>query len=163
MSACLHESAEYERVVIWSEHDCYDQLTLIRLLGHFALHRCPSQLELINTGNFPGAKRFIGLGELPPEALRMLWTTRKRASPAQLQLGLKAWSALVNPDPRPPCVHNAERYARAAAARPCPASPPTGTALYRQWPFAHRGDGTVIAGQGAGQLHSHDGQNVLRL
>ena len=97
----LHESAEYERVVIWSEHDCYDQLTLIRLLGHFALHRCPQRLELINTGNFPGAKRFIGLGELPPEALRMLWMTRKLAGPAQLQLGLNAWRALVNPDPRP--------------------------------------------------------------
>lgn len=97
----LHDSAEYERVVIWSEHDCYDQLTLIRLLGHFAIHRCPPRLELINIGNFPGAKRFIGLGELPPEALRMLWTTRKPAGPAQLQLGLNAWRALVNPDPRP--------------------------------------------------------------
>lgn len=97
----LHDSAEYERVVIWSEHDCYDQLTLVRLLGHYALHRRPSHLELINIGDFPGAKRFIGLGELPPEALRMLWTSRKPAHPPQLQLGLSAWRALTNPDPRP--------------------------------------------------------------
>jgi hypothetical protein len=44
--------------------------------------------------------RFIGLGQLPPEALRMLWTTRKPATPAVLKLGLDAWRALVNPDPR---------------------------------------------------------------
>jgi hypothetical protein len=31
----------------------------------------------------------------------MLWTARKPASPAQLQLGLDAWRALANADPRP--------------------------------------------------------------
>ena len=100
----LRDSAAYERVVIWSEHDCYDQLTLIRLLGHYATHRRPAHLELINLSDFPGAKRFIGLGELPPEALRMLWATRRPAAPPQLQLGLNAWRALVNPDPRPLAV-----------------------------------------------------------
>lgn len=97
----LHDAADYERVVIWSEHDVYDQLALVRLLGHFATHRCPPRLELINVGDFPGAKRFIGLGELPPEALRMLWATRKPGGPAQLLLGLEGWRALVNVDPRP--------------------------------------------------------------
>lgn len=97
----LHESAGYERVVIWSEYDSYDQLVLIRLLGHYALHRRPTRLELINAGDFPGALPFIGLGQLPPEALRLLWPTRSRASSAQLRLGHAAWSALVNADPRP--------------------------------------------------------------
>ncbi|HEY6457978.1 MAG TPA: DUF1835 domain-containing protein [Steroidobacteraceae bacterium] len=97
----LHESAHYERVVIWSEADSYDQLVLIRLLGHYAQHRRPARLELINTDDFPGTMSFLGLGQLPPEALRVLWGTRRRASPAQLQLGLAAWKALVNPDPRP--------------------------------------------------------------
>ena len=96
----LQDSAEYERVVIWSELDCYDQLVLVRLLGHYATHRRPPRLELINIGEFPGAVRFIGLGQLPPEALRMLWTTRKPATPAALKLCLDSWRALVNPDPR---------------------------------------------------------------
>jgi hypothetical protein len=96
----LHESADYDRVVIWSELDCYDQLVLVRLLSHYATHRRPGRLELINVGAFPGAARFIGLGQLPPEALRMLWATRAPATSAQLDLGLDAWRALVCPDPR---------------------------------------------------------------
>jgi hypothetical protein len=96
----LHESAQYERVVIWSEFDCHDQLVLVRLLGHYATHRRPQQLELINVGEFPGAVRFIGLGQLPPEALRMLWRKRRPATQATLELGLDTWRALISPDPR---------------------------------------------------------------
>jgi len=96
----LQESANYERVVIWSEFDCYDQLTLLRLLGHYAAHRSPPRLELINVGAFPGAVRFIGLGQLPPEALRLLWPTRQAVDTAQLSLGLAGWKALADPDPR---------------------------------------------------------------
>lgn len=96
----LHDSANYERVVIWSEPDCYDQLVLVRLLGHYASHARPARLELINAGEFPGTVRFIGLGQLPPEALRMLWTTRKPATAAALKLGLDVWHALVDPNPR---------------------------------------------------------------
>ena len=97
----LHDSAGYERVVLWFEHDVTDQLSLIHLLGHYANHRRPPRLELVNIGDFPGTRRFTGLGELPPEALRMLWTTRKAVSAAQLRLGLDAWRALTSPDPRP--------------------------------------------------------------
>ncbi len=96
----LHNSADYERVVIWSEGDCYDQLVLVRLLGHYAVHGRPPRLELINQGDFPGSVRFIGMGQLPPEALRLLWMTRRPAGRTQLEVGLNAWRALVNPDPR---------------------------------------------------------------
>jgi hypothetical protein len=97
----LHHSATYERVVIWSEADAYDQLVLIRLLGHYARHLRPARLELVTAGDFPGAMPFVGLGQLPPEALRLLWATRGPATAAQLQLGLAAWEALANADPRP--------------------------------------------------------------
>jgi hypothetical protein len=95
----LHDSAVYDRVVVWSEFDCYDQLVLVRLLGHYAMHARPKRLELINVGEFPGAVRFIGLGQLPPEALRMLWATRRPVTPEILRLGVDTWRALVDPDP----------------------------------------------------------------
>ena len=97
----LHDSADYDRVVLWFEHDVTDQLSLIHLLGHYAADRRPPRLELVNISDFPGARRFTGLGELPPEALRMLWVTRKAVSAAQLRLGLDAWRALAKPNPRP--------------------------------------------------------------
>jgi hypothetical protein len=118
----LHDSAAFERVVIWSELDCYDQLVLIRLLAHYATYPRPPRLELINVGEFPGPVRFIGLGQLPPEALRLLWRTRRPARGAELSLGLDAWRALASPDPR----------ALAAIVRAgTPALPLLGPALHR--------------------------------
>ena len=159
----LHDSADYERVVLWFEHDVTDQLSLIHLLGHYAIHRRPSRLELVSISDFPGARRFTGLGELPPEALRLLWTTRKHVSAAQLRLGLDAWRALANPDPLPLAAiinpgydgsspPRRQRYAGAAVARSCPPSPFARAALQHQWPVAHRGDGANIDGAAAPAL-----------
>src|SRR5262249_40869976 len=62
----LHASADdYERVVIWMEHDSYDQLVLARLLAHYATAKRPSTLELIAVDEFPGGQRFLGIGQLP--------------------------------------------------------------------------------------------------
>jgi hypothetical protein len=97
---CLLESVDYQRVVIWSEGDCYDQLVFVRLLAHYATHRAPQRIESINVGNFPGGLRFIGLGQLPPEALRLLWPQRRPVTTAQLSVGLAAWKALSSADPR---------------------------------------------------------------
>jgi len=84
----------YERVVLWFEHDSYDQLILIRILAFLAQHGAPNSLELVDLDHFPGSVRFIGLGQLPPEAIRMLWSTRKPVTPRQLSLGREAWDAL---------------------------------------------------------------------
>ena len=96
----LNDSFDYPRVVIWSEGDCYDQLVLLRLLGHYAVNRRPRRLELINVKDFPGGLRFIGLGQLPPEALRLLWEQRAPVTTAQLSVGLGSWKALASDDPR---------------------------------------------------------------
>ena len=98
----LHASADdYERVVIWMEHDSWDQLILARLLAHYANAKRPSVLELIVAGEFPGPQRYLGLGQLPPEALRLLWPRRRPVTADQLALGNEAWVALTSDDPRP--------------------------------------------------------------
>ncbi len=96
----LHRSAEdYERVVLWMEHDSWDQLVLIRLLAHYANARRPRVLELVAVDEFPGGERFVGIGQLPAEALRLLWLTRRPVTPAQLLLGNDAWIALTSGKP----------------------------------------------------------------
>jgi hypothetical protein len=91
-------SERYERVVLWLEHDTYDQLILARCLAQFA-ERPPRRLELISVDHFPGGMRFIGLGQLPPEALRLLWKKRREVSARQLSFGRSVWNALRAPDP----------------------------------------------------------------
>lgn len=95
----LAQAADYERVVLWFEHDSYDQLILARVLAAFAEMRGRPRIELVSTDSFPGAERFIGIGQLPPEALHMLFVSRTRVSAAQLALGARIWAALRAGDP----------------------------------------------------------------
>jgi Domain of unknown function (DUF1835) len=97
----LHSAAtSYRRIVLWFEHDTYDQLILARCLAQFA-ETPPAHLELISPARYPGGTRFIGLGQLPPEALRLLWNERERVSPDSIRAGHTIWSLLRSPDPRP--------------------------------------------------------------
>jgi len=96
--ARLQTAPDWPRVVLWFEHDSYDQLLLARCLARFSLAR-PHRLELICVDTFPGSDRFIGLGQLPPEALRLLWSGRRPVTLAQLALGTAIWDALRSPDP----------------------------------------------------------------
>ncbi|RPJ50762.1 MAG: DUF1835 domain-containing protein [Methanobacteriota archaeon] len=112
----------YARVVIWTEHDSHDQLSLIRCLAHYARTRPPRVLELISVNHFPGSRRFTGLGQLPPEAMWLLWNRREVIDPERLSVGAAAWAALTSADPR----------ALAAIARTrTPALPHLGPAVHR--------------------------------
>ncbi len=79
-------------------------------------------LELITLDEFPGPQRFIGLGQLPPEALRLLWPTRKPVTLEQLAVGNEAWDALTADDPR---------HLAALVRSGMPALPIMGPALHR--------------------------------
>lgn len=89
----------YDRVVLWFEHDPYDQLVLSRILAHFAEHPRPVEFELICIERFPQIPRFVGLGDLSVVELRSLWSTRTPIIDTQLALGEEVWRALRNPDP----------------------------------------------------------------
>src|SRR4029079_10756698 len=84
-------ATSYARVVIWTEHDSHDQLSLIRCLAHSARTRPPRVLELISLNQFPGSRRFIGLGQLPPEAMWLLWNRREVIDAERLSAGAAAW------------------------------------------------------------------------
>ncbi|MGD1933351.1 MAG: DUF1835 domain-containing protein [Candidatus Phaeomarinobacter sp.] len=97
----LAAASDRSHVVMWFEHDSYDQLILARLLTHFAGALRPERLDLICVDHVPGVPGFTGLGQLAPEVLIWLWETqRKPVSQAQLEFGQGVWTALRSPDPR---------------------------------------------------------------
>ena len=85
------------RVVLWFEHDLYDQLQLIDALA--LAHAADAAPELIVIGSFPGKPSFAGLGELAATELETLWPSRRPAAPAALEAATSAWAALQAPEP----------------------------------------------------------------
>lgn len=93
--------ADYDRIVLWLEHDLYDQAALARVLAGFALRKKLPRLELIAIDRFRDIKRFIGLGQLSATQLASLWPRRKPIGRRQIALGAKAWAALRAATPEP--------------------------------------------------------------
>lgn len=96
----VEEARSYEEVVLWFEHDLFDQLLLIRLLDGFAAREIgPPRLSLICIGEFPGIEPFHGLGQLTPEQLGPLLETRQPVTREQLTLARHAWRVFCSPEP----------------------------------------------------------------
>jgi hypothetical protein len=93
-----HEA--YDELVLWYEHDLFDQLNLIQLLT-FIRDRVPASkpVSLICIGAFPGRPNFKGLGELEASDLAPLLETRIPVSGAQYELARAAWQAFRAPTP----------------------------------------------------------------
>ena len=85
------------QVVLWFEHDLYDQLQLLDVLT--LLHTEEAALELIVIGSFPGKPSFAGLGELTADELETLWPSRRPAVPEVLRPATSAWAAVQAPEP----------------------------------------------------------------
>jgi len=87
-------------VVLWFEHDLYDQLQLLQILGWLAeQERGKTILSLIAIDSFPERASFHGLGELTPAQLSSLFPQRRLITPAMLTLAQVAWDAFRSPDP----------------------------------------------------------------
>ena len=84
-------------VVLWFEHDLYDQLQLVDILA--LASTTGGTPELIVAGSFPGKPSFRGLGELTAAELETLWPSRVAATPGMLAAAASAWDALRQPDP----------------------------------------------------------------
>lgn len=89
---------DYQRIVLWVEHDNYDQLMLIRSL-YLLSYPNINKVEIIEVSTFPGRERFIGLGQLPPEALRSLWNSRKVVTTEHIVSAIELWKAFCSESP----------------------------------------------------------------
>lgn len=86
-----------EHVVLWFEHDLYDQLQLLQILA--GLPDRPVGVELICVGSFPGRPDFAGLGELEPDELRSLWSVRVPVTNDHVRAAHAGWDAFRGTDP----------------------------------------------------------------
>jgi redox-sensitive transcriptional activator SoxR len=85
------------QVVLWFEHDLYDQLQLVDALALAREHGATP--ELIVVGSFPGKPAFAGLGELTAGELETLWPARERADAGTQEAAAGVWAAVRAPDP----------------------------------------------------------------
>jgi hypothetical protein len=87
-------------VVLWFEHDLYDQLQLLQLLDWFAQQDLGAvNLDLIQINSYPGVVPFYGLGQLTGPQLSRLFPSRKRVSAGQMAIAREAWRAFRAGDP----------------------------------------------------------------
>jgi Domain of unknown function (DUF1835) len=111
------QPGRHDEIVLWFEHDLFDQLLLIRTLDLLA--RAPVQhvasgflsaealakavsrtsVSLICIGEFAGIERFIGLGQLDAEQLASLYPKRNPVTTDQYALAIEAWRAFRAKDP----------------------------------------------------------------
>ena len=96
----LQLAKNYERVMLWFEHDSHDILVLAKILSVFSdpVFR-PANLQFICVTGFPGVDIFNGIGQLPPQALRMLWQQFQPITHEQLKLGKRTWEGITSPTP----------------------------------------------------------------
>tara|TARA_R110000751_G_scaffold307911_2_gene435237 strand:+ start:48871 stop:49959 length:1089 start_codon:yes stop_codon:yes gene_type:complete len=91
-------SDKYQRIVFWVEHDSYDQFMLVYALTQL-VHISDKEIEIIEINQFPGTERFIGLGQLPAEAIRSCWQSRKAVTAKMMLSAHKSWQALTYSKP----------------------------------------------------------------
>lgn len=87
--ARLKRARQDGEVVLWFEHDLYDQLQLLQVLAWFAKHPHP-RLSLICEAEY--------LGEMRPERAAALYATRSRVTSRQLQTAHQTWQAFLSHD-----------------------------------------------------------------
>lgn len=90
----------WDEIVLWYEHDLFDQLNLIQLLSHLGQAGVPCPVSLVCIGAFPGRPDFKGLGQLTPDELAPLFETRQPVGSAAIALAERAWRAFRASDPR---------------------------------------------------------------
>lgn len=97
----LKRLSAFDEVVLWFEHDLFDQTMLAYLLHWFAQKDIGRvvKLNLLSIGSYPGIERFRGLGQLSPPELQALSGTWHLLSRDELELGSAWWRAYISSHP----------------------------------------------------------------
>jgi hypothetical protein len=97
--AAVDADHAYHELVLWYEHDLFDQLNLIQLLARIGRDRpIRKPVSLISIDSYPGHPHFKGLGELRPEDIASLFSERRRVTSEQFAVAARAWDAFRSQD-----------------------------------------------------------------
>jgi preprotein translocase subunit Sec61beta len=96
----LQDFRKHQDVVLWFEHDLYDQLQLLQLLDWFEQQDIEGiNLDLVQIDSYPGVRPFYGLGQLSGTQLARLFPMRKRVTHTQRSIATETWRAFRAEDP----------------------------------------------------------------
>jgi hypothetical protein len=98
--AQFDEAAGAEELILWYEHDLFDQLALARLLARLARRGLPQTLTIVSIDRHPEVPNFLGLGQLEAVQLAELWPRRTPLSRDAIDESVATWIALTARDPR---------------------------------------------------------------
>jgi len=96
----LDEAAGAEELILWYEHDLFDQLALVRILARLARRGLPQTLTIVSIDRHPDIPNFPGLGQLESAQLAELWPRRTPLSRDAIDEAVTTWIALTAADPR---------------------------------------------------------------
>lgn len=90
----LKKLDDYDSILLWFEHDLYDQSVLIDLLSRLKdRDDLLGRMHMMTVDHFPGEDRFIGFGQLSPEQLRELAGREVPLTEAMVKQAVAAWAA----------------------------------------------------------------------
>ncbi len=92
-NSALEEFRRHSEVLLWFEHDLYDQLQLLQILDWFSRRARPdTRLTLICEAEF--------VAQSPARRLEELFDRRGEVPPTTLEMGWRAWAAVRSPTPQ---------------------------------------------------------------
>ena len=94
------DATKAEELILWFEHDLFDQLALVRLLSRVARRGQTTNVTIVSIDRHPDVPTFTGLGQLEPEQLAALWPNRVTLSRDALEEAQATWVAVTANDPR---------------------------------------------------------------
>jgi hypothetical protein len=97
--AIVDADDRYSELVLWFEHDLFDQLNLVQLLARIGRDRpVRKPVSLVSIDRYPGHEDFKGLSQLQPADVAALYEKRRRVTPQQYALAASAWDAFRSGD-----------------------------------------------------------------
>lgn len=91
---------QYDRILLWFEHDLYDQSVLVDLLSRIENRtEIADRLRMMTVNQFEGEDRFVGFGQLSPEQLRSLHGRDVPVTKEMFEQAGQAWNAFRSETP----------------------------------------------------------------